>query len=43
MKRLGKINTYNLDDYKKKKNEIKNIKLSHNYKTSLNLKKYYKI
>ncbi len=47
MKRLGKINTYNLDDiikfYKNKKNKIRNIKLLHNYKTSLDLKKYYKI
>ncbi len=45
MKNLNKLNTYNLDDiikfYKNKKNKIKKIKLYNNYKTSLNLNKYY--
>ena len=47
MEKLGKINTYNLDEiikfYKNKTNEIKKNKLFNNYRTSLNLKKYYEI
>lgn len=47
MEKLGKINTYNLDEiikfYKNKTNEIKKTKLFNNYRTSLNLKKYYEI